>query len=382
MIKYEDVSSEYKDIPKEKFELVQLEKKISDEKFETKPVGFFKDVLIRFCKNKASVLAFVNICIIIFFAIFGPAMNNYGFNDQDPKRVNLPYRIPLLEKYGIGDGERILYNRRKDFLDNTEKYPEGSILKVFNEREISGVKMVDVKVNYYKYTGIQKDYYWLGTDYLGRDLWTRLWRGARVSLFIAFVAVITNVFIGIVMGSIAGYYGGKVDMVIMRFTEILNAFPRIVVITLFIMYFGTGIFSIVMALVIRGWVGTARMIRAQFYRFKRREYVLAARTLGVRDMILIFRHILPNAIGPIITRAMIAIPGAIFSESFLAYIGLGLQAPEPSIGVLLSHGQKVLLHFPYQAFFPGLLISILMISFNLFANGLRDAFDPTLRGSE
>ena len=124
------------------------------------------------------------------------------------------------------------------------------------------------------------------------------------------------------------------------------------------------------------------MVRAQFYRFKGREYVLAARTLGVPDMLLIFRHILPNSIGPIITSSMIAIPSAIFSESFLAYIGLGLQAPEPSLGVMLSRGQKVLLYFPSQLVFPAIVISLLMISFNLFGNGLRDAFDPTLRGAE
>ena len=202
------------------------------------------------------------------------------------------------------------------------------------------------------------------------------------SLIIAIVSVCCNVVIGVIYGSISGYYGGTVDMIMMRITEIINAFPRIVIVTLFIMVAGTGMFSIIMSLVIKDWVNTARMVRSQFYRFKGREYVLAARTLGVRDMALIFRHILPNSIGPIITSSMIAIPTAIFSESFLAYIGLGLQAPEPSIGVMLSQGQKVLLHYPSQVVFPAIVISLLMISFNLFGNGLRDAFDPTLRGAE
>lgn len=133
----------------------------------------------------------------------------------------------------------------------------------------------------------------------------------RVSLAIAFISVICNVFIGIVYGSIAGYYGGKIDMVMMRITEIIGAFPEIVVVTLFILFFGTGMLSIILCLVVQNWIGTARMIRSQFYRYKGSEYVLAARTLGVKDMALIFRHILPNSIGPIITRAMIAIPGAI-----------------------------------------------------------------------
>ncbi|MBF4694433.1 ABC transporter permease [Fusibacter ferrireducens] len=372
---------DYRELDEKKFKLVQMDHDIKDEKFEQEPVGFFKDALIRFRQNKASVLAFFIICIVLFFTIFGPYMNSYGFNDQNSDTINMPCKIPLLAPLGICDGGKVIVNRRADLLGDPSYYPEGSILEVFNEREIQGVKMVDVKVDYYKYTGNGDKCFWFGTDYLGRDLWTRLWRGSRVSLLIAFVSVITNVFIGVIYGSIAGYYGGKVDMILMRITEIISALPRIVIITMFIMYFGTGLFAIIMALVVKGWVHTARMVRAQFYRFKQREYVLAARTLGIRDGILIFRHILPNAIGPIITSSMIAIPSAIFAESFLAYIGLGLQAPEPSIGVLLSQGQKVLLHYPNQSIIPGILISVLMISFNLFANGLRDSFDPTLRGA-
>ena len=138
----------------------------------------------------------------------------------------------------------------------------------------------------------------------------------------------------------------------------------------------------IFALMARGWVGTARMIRAQYLRFRGREYVMAARTMGVPDRGLIFRHILPNSIGPVITRTMVSIPSAIFTESFLAYIGLGLAPPEPSIGTMLSAGKTVLLQYPHLTLFPALVISILMISFNLFGNGLRDAFDPTQRGME
>lgn len=377
---YEENAAEYQNLEKSKFTLTQMGETLSDSKFETEPIGFFKDALLRFCKNKASVTAFVFICIITVMAIIGPSANKYGYNDQYHDMVNMPPRIPFLEDIGICDGSRIITNRRMDSLNDPEKYPNDCIMEVMNETEVKGIKMCDVKVNYYKYVGASDEYFWFGSDYLGRDLWTRLWRGARVSLLIALISVVCNVVIGIVYGSIAGYYGGKVDMVMMRICEIINAFPNLVIITLFIMFFGTGLFSIIMALVVQDWVGTARMIRSQFYRYKGSEYVLAARTLGVSDRVLIFRHILPNAIGPIITRSMIAVPGAIFSESFLAYIGLGLQAPEPSIGVLLSQGQKVLLHFPNQVLFPAILISVLMISFNMFANGLRDAFDPTQRG--
>ena len=243
--------------------------------------------------------------------------------------------------------------------------------------------MVDVKVDAYVYAGVPTDeYHWFGTDYLGRDLCTRLFKGARVSLLIAFVSVVTNVIIGVIYGAISGYYGGKVDIVMTHFAEVLDGLPYVVVTILFMLLLGAGITSLILAMCVTGWIGTSRLIRAQFFRFKEREYVLAARTLGVGDIALIFRHILPNCVGPLITRAMIAIPGAIFSESFLAYIGLGIAPPEPSIGILLSDGQNVLLQYPYQTFFPAVLISVLMIAFNMFANGLRDALDPTKRGEE
>ena len=371
---------QYTHIDTKKLRLVQLEEEIVDAKFESKPVGFFKDAAIRFCRNKSSILAVIGILIITCFAIWGPNMNEHGFNDQDPSAINLPAKIPFLAEFGIFDGGRWLSNRRVDTLDNLEKYPEGSILDTRNYSTLKGVEVCDVRVDYYVYKGIE-NVYWMGTDYLGRDLWTRMWRGARISLIIALLSVCCNVCIGLVYGSLAGYYGGTVDMVLMRVAEIIGAFPQVVVVTLFVLYFGNGLFSIMFALVVQNWIGTAKMIRAQFYRYRDREYVLASRTLGVKDMTLIFRHILPNAIGPIITRAMVAIPSAIFTESFLAYIGLGIRAPECSIGVLLAQGQTVMMQYPVQVFFPATVISILMISFNMLSNGLRDAFDPTQRGA-
>lgn len=385
MVLYDDNKEKYDAVPKDLFYLVQKDEQIHDVEFKTKPIGFLMDVWLRFIKNKASVVAAVIILIIAFFAIFGPGMNDYKYDQQFTDRINMPAKIPVIAEQdcGIFDGAFTMENRKYDNLSDTSKYPEGCILEVKNPRLVNGERMVDVVVDYYKYKGMpDNECYWFGSDYLGRDIWTRMWRGTRISLIIALVSVCCNVVIGIVYGSIAGYYGGKVDMVMMRITEIINAFPRIVIVTLFIMVAGTGMFSIIMSLVIKDWVSTARMVRSQFYRFKGREYVLAARTLGVKDMALIFRHILPNCMGPVITSSMIAVPTAIFSESFLAYIGLGLQAPEPTIGVMLSQGQKVLLQYPTQVVFPAILISLLMISFNLFGNGLRDAFDPTLRGAE
>lgn len=374
----------YEDIPQEAFAYVlEEDSQIFDEKFQTVSIGFFQDALRRLKRHKASIAAFWIICSIIFMALVGPLLTPYTFAEQHVDYINVPPRIPALKWMGLFDGSQILKNRRIDSLNDTGKFPEGCILRTFNDKEAHGIKMVDVEVDYYSYMGIPDDVsFWFGTDRLGRDIFTRLWRGTRISLLIAFVAVTADVCIGVVYGAIAGYYGGKVDMIMMRICEIIRSLPNVVVVTLFIMFFGTGIKSMILALMVRGWVPSARMIRAQFLRFKNREYVMSARIMGVPDRKLIFRHILPNSVGPIITRTMVAIPGAIFTESFLAYIGLGIPAPEPAIGTMLAEGQATLLLYPTQTLFPAIVISVLMIAFNLFANGLRDAVDPTQRGVE
>lgn len=368
-----------KQIPKEKFKLVNMNLEQPEKKFETKPIGFFQDALIRFTKNKSSIVAFIGILLIVIMTIVGPYMTPYGYTQQNPDHANLPAKIPVLANIGILDGTRWLSNKP---LDAIEDMPNDCVLEVGDEvTVIRGVEMVDVKVDYYKYVGIDDDTaYWFGTDYLGRDLWTRLWMGTRISLLIGVLSALANCFIGIIYGSISGYYGGKVDMVMMRVTEIVNAIPQIVLVTLFILYFGSGLITIVCALLLQNWIGTARLVRSQFYRFKETDYVLAARTLGVKDRTLIVRHIMPNAIGPVITRVMTAIPSAIFTEAFLAFLGLGIKPPSTSLGMLLADGQDVLMSYPTQVLFPAIVISILMVCFNLMSNGLRDAFDPTQRG--
>ena len=365
------------------FVMVQEGEQIMDEKFQTKPIGFFKDAMIRLSKSSVAVVSFTLIVLIILSALIVPLLTGYGYNEQNVNCKNMPPKIQGLEKLGIADGTRVMKNRKMANLEDPDMYPNDCVIEILREFEYKGVAMCDVKIDYYAFCGAAEDqYHWFGTDYLGRDLMTRLFRGTRVSLLIAFVSVITNVLIGVVYGAVSGYYGGKVDMILTHVAQVLDGLPYVVVTILFMLLLGSGVSSLILAMCVTGWIGTSRLIRAQFFRFKEREYVLAARTLGVPDMTLIFRHILPNCIGPLITRAMIAIPGAIFSESFLAYIGLGIAAPEPSIGILLSDGQKVLLQYPYQTFFPAVLISVLMIAFNMFSNGLRDALDPTKRGEE
>ncbi|WP_240927241.1 ABC transporter permease [Paenibacillus thiaminolyticus] len=364
------------------FELVQREKQLADQKFEGQAIGFFKDAILRFRKNKASTVAAFFIGLIIMMAIIAPLISSFTYREQHIEWTLLPPRVPGIEKLGIFDGTRTL-DIQKANLDG--KYKD-SVVKIIDEFEMDyrgrKIPMVKAKVDMYQLKEAKDQYFWMGTDSLGRDQWTRLWKGTRISLLIGFVAVTINVLIGITYGSICGYYGGRIDMIMQRIIEILNGVPSLVLVILFVMYLGAGIMPIILAMVITGWIGMSRMIRAQFYKYKGQEYVLASRTMGAKDRALIFRHILPNAIGPIITQATLAVPGAIFTEAFLSYLGLGIAAPDPSIGVLLADGQKLLLDHPHLTLFPAIVISILMLSFNLFGNGLRDAFDPTLRGQE
>jgi len=374
------------DIPKEKFEYVHFDEKIHDEAIKGEAIGFFKDAMIRFRKNKAALVSFVIIAILAIMAIIGPSIGKFTYDEQNVKMTNMTPRISWA-KSDFFSGVK-----KKEVRETSieEKYND-SYLKTISTREIMGVPMATIKYNQYKQVEVENPdlepkptsvYHWFGSDYLGRDLWTRLWRGLRVSFLISLIAMAVNIFVGIVYGAVSGYYGGWVDLLMQRIIEILGGVPYLVIVILFVFYYGPGIVPLALAMCMTGWIGMSRMIRAQFLKYKEMEYVLASRTLGASDRTLIFRHILPNAIGIIITMAALEIPGAIFSESFLAYIGLGIQAPESSIGVLLADGQKVLLEHPHLTVFPSIVISVMMIAFNLMGNGLRDAFDPTLRGIE
>ncbi len=221
----------------------------------------------------------------------------------------------------------------------------------------------------------------LGTDASGFDLVKRAFAGLLTSLFLGVVVSAFCFAFGLVWGSISGYFGGRVDLYMERFCEILGGVPSLVVLTLAILHFGNNFGTFVFALCITGWMGTAHRTRTQFYRFKGREYVLASRTLGSSDMRLIFRHILPNSMGTIITGAAMMIPGVIGTEASLAFLNLGLQGSR-AFGVMLSNNQQYLSLYPNLELFPASIIALLMISFNLFSNGLRDAFNPSLKGSD
>lgn len=218
-----------------------------------------------------------------------------------------------------------------------------------------------------------------GTDSLGRDLSVRCWEGARVSLFIAFVATFVNLIIGVFYGGISGYAGGRVDLFMMRLVEIVTTVPDLLWVILLMVIMGPGLHTIIIAISITGWGSMARIVRGQILQLKQSEYVMASRTLGGRGRWILLKHLIPNTMGPIIIELTFSIPNAIFTEATLSYLGLGVPVPLSSWGTLANEGSRMLLLYPYQLLFPALLISITMLGFNLLGDGLRDALDPKMR---
>ncbi|MCF0107501.1 MAG: ABC transporter permease [Bacilli bacterium] len=270
---------------------------------------------------------------------------------------------------------------------------DGSGNFVFKEEKAGELS---IRVDYYDYFEFKYGFepiYLFGANESGQDIFLRLARGVRFSLLLGLGVSLVNFIIGLIWGAVSGYYGGKVDLIMERVTDIIANVPTIIVMTLCAIKIGNNsaiptsigvVLSFLIAFVYNGWVGVASTTRMQFYRFKGQEYVLASRTLGAKDSRLIFKHILPNAAGTLVTSCVLMIPGVIFSESSLSYLGIiNLKASNiDSVGVLLQEGQALIQSFPHVLIFPVALIGLLMISFNLFGNGLRDAFNTTLRGSE
>lgn len=319
----------------------------------TRPsLTFWQDARKRLFRNKGALVGLIILSLICFLTIFGPMFNEYAFDQQNLRHAKLPPRMPIVSSLGIMDGTKM-------------------------ERKFDGTQE---RVDSYKQKGVEDGVnHWFGTDDLGRDLWTRTWTGARVSLFIAILAALYDLLIGVTYGGVSAYYGGKVDMYMQRFIEILTGIPSLVILTLFILVFEPGILSMSLAMAISGWTGMSRIVRSHVLRIKNQEFVLASRTLGAPDKKIILKHLFPNIIGPVVVMMMFSLPSAIFYEAFLSFIGLGLQPPYASLGVLINDGFKQLQTNPYMMFIPSTVICLLIFSLNLLADGLRDAVDPKMR---
>ncbi len=320
--------------------------------------------------------------------------------EQDQNNANIWYRTKL----GAGRKTTIVYDKDGNFIPiyqaadgkdhyTSKMYWEGDE-KLYNYAEEKSGGFWYMRVDYREYyiykhhvadDGITEPLFVLGANNDGKDLFICLASGARFSFVLAVIVASVNLFVGAIYGSIEGYYGGKIDLFMERFVDLLTAIPFMVVITLLKYHFNVShVLILFISFFLTGWTGMASRTRMQFYRFKNQEYVLVARTLGAKDSRIMFKHIFPNAIGTLITSSVLVIPSVIFSETSLSYLGIiNLNSGSmTSIGTLLSTGQNYLFTYPHMILFPSIFISLLMLCFNLFGNGLRDAFNPSLRGTE
>ena len=328
---------------------------------------------------------------------------NVYYKVEDPKATILR---PKLDK----DGNIIPNYWKHEAGDTNTLIPEYNSLRIEGEdgfvqdgkqyfyaygRKVDGG--IEIRAEYYEYyiyqhtqvlkDGIEEPSFLFGTTQTGKDIFACLAYGARFSFIFATIVALVNFIVGVIWGSISGYFGGKIDIFMERFSEILGSVPTMIVITLLKYHMGTSsqVLVLFIAFFATGWIGMAGRTRMQFYRFKNQEYVLAARTLGARDTRIMFKHIFPNGLGTIVTSVALVIPSMIYSETSLSYLGIiNLEAGNTtSVGTLIAAGQQsIMANAGYVALFPCVFLVLLMLSFNLFGNGLRDAFNPSLRGTE
>ncbi len=494
-------------LSRDKFEFYVRAEEIHDKKLETKPVGYFKDAIMRFSRNKSSVAAAVIILGLLCFAVFVPVFlsNSYTNSPTDTTYLQYSKLLPKSklfawagwdgctnETLSVGDyyskdaigvetgmnpivrinningsyydvkidsylrngmiymtateaeyrtiqnwqdenGIQVIYpavdtssfstaalkNNANIWYECTSKGvpkpdKDGNYVHLYkttgNDGNYNSLRIrgddgsfkyaavtgtstaVSYRIRVFTYTYFQYRYgfepsFLFGTNAYGQDIITRLAKAARFSFILAISVSLINLVIGALYGAIEGYYGGVIDLVMERISDVLGGVPFIVVTSLFQLHLARRVgvvVALLFAFVLTGWIDMASRVRMQFYRFKKQEYVLAARTLGAGDIRLMFRHIFPNALGTLITGSILMIPGVVYSESNLTYLGIvNLDSSTmSSIGSMLSAGQPLLANYPHIILFPALFISLMMISFNLFGNGMRDAFNPSLRGTE
>lgn len=299
-----------------KDDFLPLEKdSVALEEISLPSLTFWQDVTRRFTLSKVAVFGFISLIFLMLMAIFGPMISTHPYYETNLALKNQP--------------------------PSTE--------------------------------------FWFGTDDLGRDMFTRVAFGARISLFVGIAAATIDLVIGVLWGAVAAFAGGKLDNLLMRIADILYAIPYLLVVIMLMVVMGSGLIPIIIALTITGWIGMARIVRGQILQLKEQEYILAVIALGAGNRRILLKHLIPNAIGPIIVTVTLTVPIAIFTEAFLSFLGLGVQAPMASWGTMASDGLPAMRYYPWRLFFPAFFISITMLAFNLVGDGLRDALDPKLR---
>ena len=331
-------------------------------------------------------------------AVEGADGYNVYRNNREPEDFN-DLGLPLGSTYGdeLSYEDRLSLEAREYYYsivptDGIDEYESYTLVRIVPELALTldealARGLVNEQDAIKDGDQITIEFHPLGTDYLGRDMLARLMEGARVSLFIGIVAPLLYVMVGIAYGGFAGYFGGQLDVVLMRFAEFVVALPFLLFMILFKIAFGigpgeSGILPMLIALILLGWPATARLVRGQVLQIREQGYIEAARLLGAKDHYLILRHIIPNTMGPILVMLTFSIPAAIFTEAFLSFIGMGVAPPTPSWGSMCNEGVKTMLSHPHELIFPAVFISITVLAFNLLGDGLTEALDSRMRSRE
>lgn len=367
------------------------------ERIWRKTRSFAGDVWSRFRKKPTAIAGFLIIVLLVLFSVLGPLFTGKSYSEQDLNAANIAPRIKVFETpdrngwlYITQSMKLLRVSAEGEFGEQLNKLREdserqmlifdyeGSELGLYYGKKPYLVVNPDTLV-IAKSRMLRNRDYLLGTDSLGRDILTRLMYGSRVSLVVAFVAVIVNLLIGILYGGVSGYLGGNVDEFMMRIVDIISTIPLTLYVILIMVLLGSGLGSIIVALGSVYWVGMARVVRGQVLSLKQQEFVLAARTIGSSTSTILFRHLIPNAMGAILVTATMLIPSAIFMEAFLGFLGIGLKPPLASLGTMCNDATENLRSCPYQLFIPAFVIVLIMFAFNFVGDGLRDALDPKLK---
>lgn len=418
---------DYKKISPDMWEKLDNSQKDA-EKVSRKSLTYWQDAVRRLKQNKVAVVSLVIILIIVLMAVFVPLFWPIQYSDQVLDFSNIP---PNLEVYEISDGNYIYVTKAYKAIEVSR---DGELLQMYkvkkddqdNRMYIYDFEGKELIVDYSLYMQAKKEYlalekkakkdptidlteaqfnldnakkieirfdgneilptktirnktYIFGTDYLGRDMFIRVIYGGRISLIVGFVAAFLNFVIGVLYGGISGYFGGRVDNIMMRIVDIIGSIPTLLYVILLMVIMSPGLGTIIVALSITHWLSMARIVRGQVLSLKEQEFVLAAKTLGASTKRIMLKHLIPNIMGPVMVSVTMQVPQAIFTEAFLSFVGLGISAPKASWGALCNDALAGLFTYPYQLFYPAVAISITILAFNLFGDGLRDALDPKQR---
>ncbi|MBQ2701176.1 MAG: ABC transporter permease [Clostridia bacterium] len=367
------------------------------ERIYAKSRTFLGDVWFRFRHKPTALLGAVLVVLLLVFALVGPMFSPYSYSKQNTKMANIP---PVMTVYPGPEGNYYYITQAMKVIEVDEG---GQLVRQLRKKD-DDAKLKQTSFKYDDDRVVVMDYsqkppvildeagqrieqgmtkwnatYLLGTDHLGRDILTRLMYGTQISLVVAFVATAVNMIIGILYGGIAGYLGGRTDAIMMRIVDVISTIPLTLYVILIKVCLDSGLLSIIVALSSVYWVDMARVVRGQMLSLKNQEFVMAARTIGSSTKTILMKHLIPNAMGPILVTVTMLIPSAIFMEAFMSFIGIGIAPPMASLGTMCNDATEALRTNPYQLFLPAVVICLIMFAFNFVGDGLRDALDPKLK---